>query len=223
MIEIMDDGRMRAKRKLLKVTFPNGKNFCYKNVTATMIDVLKEIGEDRFPDIGLEIGHLPIISKEVYPKYRDWMKPIINGWYLNTQSNTDTKYLQLKAISDSLGLALEIELGEDLAPTDNPSREKGGKTKDKLLVRFPDGEFIANDSSLDTFLESVWKIGIADVSRRNILWADRPLITNYKAHNRQVQIDTERWIEAPSTTKDRAKLLRVIALHLKLNLDITII
>lgn len=37
--------RSRAKKKLLKVTFPNGKVICYNNATSTMIAVLNEIGE----------------------------------------------------------------------------------------------------------------------------------------------------------------------------------
>lgn len=215
--------RMRAKRKLLKATFPNGKEFCYSNVTTTMIEVLKEIGSDKFPLITLEMCKLRLVSQEIYPRFKSYMKPICDGWYLNGQSNTDTKYLQLRAINDSLQLGLTIDLGDDFEPQENPNKGTQTRPKDKLLVKFADGEYIANDSSLDTFLEAVWKIGINEIARKDIQWCGRSLITPYKENNRQVQVDTNRWINAPTTTKDRAKLLRVIALHLKLNLEITII
>lgn len=215
--------RLRAPRKLLKVTFPNGKSFCYKNVTSTMIDSLIEIGPDRFQEIHLVMCHLPLLSLEVYPKYKEWMKPVCNGWYLNTQSNTDTKYLQLRAISEALDLGLEIELSSDLEPTESGKKEKGTKSKDKLLVKFPDNEYIANDSSLDTFLQTIWKLGIDDIARRNIFWAGRPLVSAFKTNNTQVQVGLNRWVTVPTTTKDRYKLLRVISMHLHINLEITII
>ena len=47
--------RPRAKKNLLRVTFPNGKVICYKNATSTMIAVLNEIGEEKFPSIKLEL------------------------------------------------------------------------------------------------------------------------------------------------------------------------
>ena len=215
--------RMRAKRKLLKVIFPNGKEYCFSNVTTTMIEVFKEIGSEKFPLITLEMCKLPLISQEIYPRFKSYMKPICDGWYLNSQSNTDTKYMQLRAINDVLQLGLAIELGEDFKPQENPNKWKQTRPKDKLLVKFPDGEYIGNDRSLDTFLEAVWKIGINEIARKDIQWCGRSLITAYKENNRQVQVDTIRWINAPTTTKDRAKLLKIIALHLKINLDITII
>lgn len=215
--------RMRAKRKLLKVKFPNGKEFCFSNVTTTMIEALKEIGSERFPLITLEMCKLPLITRELYPRFQNYMKPICDGWYLNSQSNTDTKYLQLRAINEALQLGLIVEIGMDLDPQENPNKGTQTRPKDKLLVRFSDGEYIANDSSLETFLETVWKIGINDIARRDIQWCGRSLITTYKENNRQVQVDTLKWINVPPTTKDRAKLLRVISLHLKIDLEITII
>lgn len=215
--------RLRSVRKLLKITFPNGKSFCYKNVTSTMIYSLIEIGSDRFNEITLEMCHLPLLSQEVYPKYKEWMKPVCDGWYLNTQSNTDTKYLQLRAISDALNLNLKIELGSNLEPTESGKKEKGTKGKDKLLVKFPDGEYIANDSSLDTFLQTIWKLGIDDIAKRDILWAGRPLVSTFKTNNSQVQVGQNRWVTTPTTTKDRYKLLKVISMHLRVNFVITII
>ena len=105
--------RDRARRKLLRVTFPNGKVLCYKSTTDTMIATMQELGDDVIANIKLQSCHLPLLSKEIYPKYKEWMKPVCNGWYLNTQSNSDTKFLQLNAINEQLSLGLKIELGED--------------------------------------------------------------------------------------------------------------
>ena len=218
-----DELRTRAKKKYLRVTFPNGKMICYKNATSTMIAVLNEIGEERFSQIKLELCYLPLLSKEIYPKYKKYMKPVCEGWYINTQSNSDSKFLQLKAINDQLGLGLKIELGDNFETQKEPEKEKRSKSRDKLLVKMPDGEDIANDSALETFLESVWHLGIDEIMRKELSWGGNPLITRSKMLNNQVQVDSDRWIIVPNTTKDKVKLLRVIGAMLHIKMEINVI
>lgn len=215
--------RTRAKKKYLRVTFPNGKIICYKNATSTMIATLNKIGEDKFPLIKLELCHLPLLSREIYPKYKKDMKPICDGWYLNAQSNSDSKFLQLKAINDQLDLGLKIELGDDFETQEEPEKEKRSKTKDKLLIKMPDGEYIANDSALETFLETVWQLGIDEIRKKELLWGGNPLITRTKIANNQVQVDNDRWIIVPNTTRDKVKLLRVIGAMLHIKMEINVI
>lgn len=215
--------RGRAKKKLLRVTFPSGKVICYKSTTDTMVAVLQELGEDVISKIELELCHLPIVSKEIYPKYRKWMKPICDGWYINTLSNSDSKFLELKSINDQLSLNLKLELGADLDAEDKPDKEKRTKSKDKLLVKFPDGQYFANNSTLDTFLEVVWEIGIDNIKRKDLSWGGNPLITTSKMFNNQVQVDSQRWIIVPNSTRDKIKLLRVIGAMLHINMEISTI
>lgn len=215
--------RTRAKKKYLRVTFPSGKVICYKNATSTMIATLNKIGEDKFPLIKLELCHLPLLSREIYPKYKKDMKPICGGWYLNAQSNSDSKFLQLKAINDQLELGLKIELGDDFETQEEPEKEKRSKTKDKLLIKMPDGEYIANDSALETFLETVWQLGIDEIRKKELSWGGNPLITRTKIANNQVQVDSDRWIIVPNTTRDKVKLLRVIGAMLHVKMEINVI
>lgn len=213
----------RSKRKIIRVTFPDGQRVCYANVTTTMIDVLKNIGANRFPEIALELCHLPLISREVYSRYKEWMKPLCDGWYVNTQSDTATKFLQLKSINDQLQLGLVVELGYDFETQEKPGNERKSKTTSKLLVKFPDGEYVANESQTETFLEVIWKLGIENIRRRNIILGGNPLITLFKRSSNQVQIDTDRWISIPNTTKEKAKILKVIASHLQVKLEVNVI
>lgn len=213
--------RGRAKKKLIRVTFPNGKEICYKSATDTMVATLQELGDDIISEIKMELCHLPLLSKEVYPKYKEWMKPVCDGWYINTQSNSDSKFLQLKAINEQLTLGLTIELGDDFEAQENPNKEKRSKSRDKLLVRFPNGQYFANNSTLDTFLEVVWEIGIDEIKRKELSWGGNPLVTSSKMFNNQVQVDEQRWIIVPNTTKDRIKLLRVIGAMFHLKMEIT--
>lgn len=59
----------KAKRKRLRVEFPDGTIFCFKNATTTFIEAIKKIGPDVFASAGLEIGHLPMVSTECYERY----------------------------------------------------------------------------------------------------------------------------------------------------------
>lgn len=213
--------RDRARRKLLRVTFPNGKVLCYKSTTDTMIATMQELGDDVIANIKLQSCHLPLLSKEIYPKYKEWMKPVCNGWYLNTQSNSDTKFLQLNAINEQLSLGLKIELGEDFVAQDNLNKEKRTRTKGEILVKLPDGQCFANNSITNTFLELIREIGIDKIKQKELTWCGKPLITTSKMFNGQVQIDNERWIIVPNTTKDKVKLLRVIGAMLRINMEIT--
>ena len=213
--------RDRARRKLLRVTFPNGKVLCYKSTTDTMIATMQELGDDVIANIKLQSCHLPLLSKEIYPKYKEWMKPVCNGWYLNTQSNSDTKFLQLNAINEQLSLGLKIELREDFVAQDNPNKEKRTRTKGEILVKLPDGQCFANNSITNTFLEVIREIGIDKIKQKELTWCGKPLITASKMFNGQVQIDNERWIIVPNTTKDKVKLLRVIGAMLRINMEIT--
>ena len=215
--------RTRAKKKYLRVTFPNGEMICYKNATSTMIEALKRIDSNRFPLIKLEMCYLPLISKEIYPKYKDYMKPICDGWYLNSLSNSDCKFLQLSAINKQLNLGMKIEIGSDFETQIEPYREKRTKSKDKLLIKMPYGEYIANDSAQETFLETVWQLGIDEIRKKDLSWGGNPLITSTKLFNNQIQVDRDWWIIVPNMTKDKVKLLRVIGAMLHVKMEINVI
>ena len=203
--------RLRAKRKYIKVTFPNGKTFCYANVTNTFIAVLKEIGVERFPEIKLELGHLPLISQNVHSKYKAWMKLIVEGWYVNTQSDTNQKYIQLRSISDSLNLNLNIEIGEDLEKQKDPNNSRNRKAKEKLLVKFSDGEYIGNENAVDTFLECLWKMDMETIMRKGVEIGGNPLISTSKLTSRYIQVGSNRWDNVQNSTREKAKALRIIA------------
>lgn len=214
--------RTRAKRKKLRVTFPNGEVICYNSVAATMVETLNRIGAEKFPLIKLEVNHLPLISKEIYPKYEKYMKPLRDGWYLNTQPNTDSKFILLKAINEQLSLGLNIELGEGFEVQEEPNKVKKTKSKGKLLVTMPNGDKITNNSTVQTFLEVIKHLGVEDIKNKHLQWGGNPLITNTQIVNNQMQIDSNRWIIVPNTTKEKVKLLRVIGAMLHVNMEIDI-
>ncbi len=85
--------RYRAERERIRVSYPDGKVIGFSNVTDTFIAVLRDIGVERFPLSKLELCHLPLSTRKIYPKYKQWIKPLCDRTSANTQSNTDQKYL----------------------------------------------------------------------------------------------------------------------------------
>lgn len=218
----MDDKmRLRARRKLLRVTLPDGRIICRSTAANTMIETLQEIPPQRYPEITLEMCHHPLLAQESIPRFKDFMKPIAEGWWVNTQSNTDTKYLQLRAISNALDLGFIVELGEDFEPQNTIRGGKGPRKKTRMSVVFPDGEIVSEQSSGATFVRTIQKLGIAEVKRCDISWGGRPLIASARTDNRLEQLDERHWVTTPTNTRDRMKLLRVIAAHLRVPLTIT--
>ena len=220
----MDENlRQRATRKLLRVTMPDGKVICYKSATMTLIDALVAIGEENFSKITTENCHLPLLSKEIYPRYKNYMKPVCNGWYVNAQSDTQQKYMQLISIRTQLGLQMEVEVGTDFETSDEKVIQKQKKKDDKLLVKFPSGEYAAGENPIDTLIDAIWQIGPEIIQRKELMFKNKNIITPIKKYNGQVQVGENMWLTVPNSTKDKYKMLRIIDAMLRLRLEITII
>lgn len=215
--------RQRATKKLLRVTMPDGTVICHKSATMTMIDALVAIGSENFPEITTENCHLPLLSKEIYPKYKDWMKPVCDGWYINAQSDTGQKYMQLTSIKSQLGIAMEVEMGTGFITSDAKVVQKSKKKDDKLLVKFPNGEYAAGENPIDTLIDAIWQIGPDNIRRKELTFKDKPIITLSKQYNGQVQVGQNLWLTVPNQTKDKYKMLRIIDVMMKLGLEISII
>ena len=209
-----------GQKKLIRVTFPTGVVICLTSRTDTMISVLKEIGEDQFPLIDVRWKHLPLVSRYPYLRYEKWMKQISPGWYLNTKSTPAEKYQQLKEIGEDLNLDINVEFDVGFEPQDYVEKKV---LKGNLLVKMPDGEYIGNESAIDTFIEVIWKLGTDDIMRKGITWNDCQFITRNKLYKNQLQIDKDRWIIVPQLNRDKIKLLRVIGAMLHLKIEATLI
>lgn len=217
----MDENiRQRKLRRLLRVTFPDGNVLCYKSATMTFVDALKMIAPERFQEVKLDSYHLPLISQEIYPRFKEWMKPIGEGWYVNTQSDSDQKYMQLVSIKQQLGLDWKIEVGPDFKPSDDQVPQRKKREAQKLKVKFPDGTCISDANPVDTFMQTIEKIGIEALMRKGAQYSGKPLITPTKQYNGQIEIGNKRWLTIPPQTKDKLKTLKVISAQMHLNLEI---
>lgn len=201
----------------LRVCFPNGETICYSNAKKTFVETLKRIEKKELEQIVLEMCHIPLISQKIYPQYKKYMCSINEGWYVNTQSDTPTKYRQLSIINEQLNLGLVIDMSEEFK---GERVQRGKKNIVVLQVTFPDGTVIGELNTLETYLQCIWKLGIDKIRQAKLEYGGKPLVTLTKQYNTQVQIDTNRWITVPNSPKDKAKILKVIGIVLQQKLEI---
>ena len=188
-----------------------------------MVDTLRHIGVERFTDIDLMVGDQRWVTTEVPQRYKDWNEPIADGWFLITQSTTEQKFMQLKAINIKLNLDLKIEIGENLETDDAMARTNkagGGKKNSRLAVMFPDGYVMRGTSIQDTFQLCAKRMGIDLIKRKNIQWAGKPLVTVTQQYRSQMEIDNHTWLYLPGSFKDCTKLLRVMSAMLGVGLKV---
>ena len=221
--EDLNKQKHRAPKRLLRVTFPDGKELCYKNATVTFMETLRRIGIEKLQTIDLVCSHIPLIGKEFYPKFKAYQKELGNGWYVMTQSDTDQKFRQLLSIKQQLNLDIKIEMGTDFETDKCKMFQKSKKMSNCLLVKFPDGEYVGGQNPIDTYIEALKKIGFETLLKRNVQIAGKQLITSSKMYNGQVEIESNKWLTIPGLTKEKIKSLRVIGSYMHLDLEITLI
>lgn len=99
--------------KGLKVTFPDGAVIWHRQAIETFIEVLRRIGLDRIPIVGIKHGEYNLVDKHKRPTEagRVWQHEC-DGWYVYSNISNSTKRDDLQKISDFFHLGLKIEEGK---------------------------------------------------------------------------------------------------------------
>lgn len=211
--------------ELIKVTFPDGKEICYKYPVYTVIEVLRKIGVERFSEISLQIRRRPLVSQEIFPELKNYTKEIIPSWYYITQSDTREKTSQLININRELNLNLKIEVGSEFKGTSRPRIEGRKRPKNRLIVTLPNGEVLDYGSYRDVFTACIDKLGPYRVSRvANIdLARDRPLITTTNPDGNRLRIEEHMYLALPYTALATKRTLDLIGRRLGVDLKTVLI
>jgi hypothetical protein len=189
----------------------------------TFMEALRRIGIERLQSVNFKVSGVPFITQTKYPKYEKYQKELVRGWYVMTQSDSGQKFRQLLAIKDMLGLELKVELGDDFETDKVKTFQKERKGRGALLVKFPDGAYIGGENPIDTYKETILKIGIEELRRRHIEFGSKPLIANTCITKAYTEIAPATWLAIPSTTKEKAKYLKITGVFMRIPLDVTII
>ena len=73
-----------------------------------MNDNKKHITNDE--KLNIIVCYKNLILRQPHDTYPVACKPVGDGWYVNTCTNTETKCSQIQLISDALGLGLKVEV-----------------------------------------------------------------------------------------------------------------
>ena len=97
----------KAAPKLLKVTFPDGKDVCHDKGAETIAEVVEIIGPEKVAELNISVSSQPFVSKE---KYERNQTAISEGWLVTTHSSTESKKRTIEKLSDTFGLGLIVEV-----------------------------------------------------------------------------------------------------------------
>lgn len=100
-----------GKRKscILRVTYPNGRIVEERMVYKTLIDVICTAGALKVKSLGIMLNGSNLVSDTINPRYEISQKPIGNGFFVMTCSDTNTKRSIIQQISDTFDMGLVVE------------------------------------------------------------------------------------------------------------------
>lgn len=200
---------------IIKVTFPDGTEFCYKSSVNTVIAVLRKLGKERFSEINFTLGSRRVVSQVYDPKLKSYLKEITDGWYYFNQNDTKGKTNQLINLNRQFDLGMKIEVGNFKGQKD-PNIPGLTLTKNRLVVTMPDGGVINHESYRDVFADCIYKLGPRRVSAKaNIeLSRNQDLFSTTNPEGNRFQLDETLYMLIPYTAKEAMKILRIIAIRL---------
>ena len=99
-------------RQKIKVTFPDGRIIQHNKVLDTLIEVIRYAKPELVRELNIIncADNLILKHHEINPRYIKPTKQIDDTYYVNTCSDTNTKYIQIQEISDRLKLDLIVDL-----------------------------------------------------------------------------------------------------------------
>ncbi|MBO5596271.1 MAG: hypothetical protein J5917_05805 [Bacteroidales bacterium] len=168
----------RSKTHILRVEFPDGTVLQERNVSETYAKAIKLIDPELVALVELSHAGVGVVSKTLDSKYAQYQKPIGDGWYVMTNSSTNSKCIDLQTISDELELDLKVYLvpldGSEITVVPRVDVPEG--TRAKIRVTFPNGRVIFPAKVLEALVEVVKYAGAERVRELGIICCGDNLI-----------------------------------------------
>ena len=102
--------KLSAGYKKIKITYPNGEIIQEEKCVDTLRLFIEKTGISKAASVGLIECGVPLIASSLDEKYGARQKPLSNGQYLMTNTDTLTKIKDIEKISESLNLKVKVEL-----------------------------------------------------------------------------------------------------------------
>lgn len=92
----------------IQVMFPDGSLFADRIALKTLVQVIEHFGVEKVARLNIGTSAFPLLVRSARPRYSE----IGDGWYLYSNTSTESKVGQIKQIGQQLGLDLLVELVE---------------------------------------------------------------------------------------------------------------
>jgi hypothetical protein len=97
-------------RTRLRITMPDGSIIEERTAWESLHKFVLEVGVDKVRAVGLIVNKIPLVSNTEDKKYQTAQKPLSNGWFLMTCSDTATKRKQILTIASYLNFKVIVEI-----------------------------------------------------------------------------------------------------------------
>ena len=223
-----DTQSRKTKSAILRVVTPTGKVIEHSNITTTYCEVIEEIGPEEVSILDIKHANVNIVSRTLDSKYAIYQRPIGDGWYVMTNSSTQTKYQDLIKICQEYNLDYEIEIVSLLPTPIRDSKDTSSRSSDrsKIRVKFPNGKIIQPSRVFEALIEVVKYAGPDRVRLLNIIVAgDNLILTNPKPiYVSACKPVGNGWLcNTYTSTPTKCNQIRLISDELGLNLEVELV
>ena len=94
----------------LKITFADGTVIQERNAAETFVAFVRKVGVERVRSLGLKQCKIPLVSNTIDKKYGDTQKPLGNGWYLMTNTSTQSKLKDIESIAKAFDIKVKVDV-----------------------------------------------------------------------------------------------------------------
>lgn len=101
----------KSPRTNIRIIFPNGHIIQNPIAADTMVEFVKYVGVEKVRRLGLIQCKIPLVSNTLDEKYANKQKEVAEGWgwYVMTNTSTNTKIADIMKISDAYTLNVRVE------------------------------------------------------------------------------------------------------------------
>lgn len=96
----------KGPKTSLRVTLPDGRTLQRPNASQTMAETVDALGLERVKALNLRVSGIPLVGTEKHPEYG---QVPVQGYFVCTHANNDTKKQILENVARKLRVVLRVE------------------------------------------------------------------------------------------------------------------
>ncbi len=94
----------------LRIIFADGSIIQERNAAESFVLFVRKVGMERVRSLGIKHCKIPLVSNTIDKKYGDKQKTLGNGWFLMTNTSTQSKKHDIELIAKYFNISLRVEV-----------------------------------------------------------------------------------------------------------------